>query len=61
MRRSSDSAGEQPSVVTRVAAAQEGPDEAMRQVLATSSTIKASAVRDVVKKNQMEVERNQCC
>ena len=54
MRRSSDSAGKQPSVVTRVAAAQ-GRDEAMRQVLAASSTIKASAVSDadVVKKNQM--------
>ena len=37
------SAGEQPSVVTRVAAAQEGPDEAMRQTLAASSAKEASA------------------
>ena len=42
-------------MVTRVAAAQEGPDEAMRQVLAASSTRKASAASDVdvVEKNQM--------
>ena len=33
------SAGGQPSVATRVAAAQEGPDEAMRQAFAASSTM----------------------
>ena len=44
------SAGEQPSVVTRVAAAQEGPDEAMRQALAASDA-------DVVKKDQMGGEK----
>ena len=38
------SAGGQPSVATRVAAAQEGPDEAMRQALAASSAKEASAV-----------------
>ena len=38
------SAGERPSVETRVAAAQEGPDEAMRQALAASSAKEASAV-----------------
>ena len=41
------SAGEQPSVVTRVAAAQEGPDEAMRQALAASSATEASAAGNV--------------
>ena len=53
------SAGEQPSMATRVAAAQEGPDEAMRRVLAASSTIEASAARDVdvVEKNQMGGEK----
>ena len=53
------SAGERPSVATRVAAAQEGPDETMRQVLAASSTIKASAASDVdvVEKNQMGGEK----
>ena len=51
-------------MVTRVAAAQEGPDEAMRQVLAASnakgvpaasSTMKASAASDadMVEKNQI--------
>ena len=52
-------AGERPSVATRVAAAQEGPDDAMRQALAASSTIKASAVSDadVVEKNQMGGEK----
>ena len=38
------SAGGQPSVATRVAAAQEGPDEAMRQALAASSAKETSAV-----------------
>ena len=37
------SAGEQPSVVTRVVAAQEGPDEAMKQALAASSAKEACA------------------
>ena len=43
------SAGEQPSVATRVAAAQEGPDDAMRQVVAASSAKEASAVRNAKK------------
>ena len=62
------SAGERPSVATRVAAAQEGPDEAMgqalpacsaKEVVAASSTIKASAASDVdvVEKNQMGGEK----
>ena len=38
------SAGGQPSVATKDAAAQEGPDEAMRQALAASSAKEASAV-----------------
>ena len=56
------SAGEQPSVAARVEAAQEGPDEAMKQVLAASSAKEASAASDadMVGKNQT-VERNQCC
>ena len=37
------SAGERPSLATRVAAAQEGPDEAMKQALAASSAKEASA------------------
>ena len=44
------SAGRQPSVATRVEAAQEGPDEAMNQVLAASSAREASvagSARDV--------------
>ena len=54
MRRSS-SAGERPSLATRVAVAQEGPDETMRQALAASSAKEASAASDadVVEKNQM--------
>ena len=40
------SAGEQPSVVTRVAAVQEGPDEATRQALAPSSGKEAFAVNN---------------
>ena len=53
------SAGEQPSVATRVAAAQEGPDETMRQALAASSAKEASAASDadVVEKNQMGGEK----
>ena len=49
------SGGEQPSVATRVAAAQEGPDEAMNQALAAGSAKEASAACDaeVVEKNQM--------
>ena len=49
------SARERPSVATRVAAAQEGLDEAMRQALAASSAIKTSAASDVdvVEKNQV--------
>ena len=49
------SAGEQPSGATRDAAAQEGPDETMRQALAASSAKEASAASDadVVEKNQM--------
>ena len=35
------SAGEQPSVATRVAAAQDGPDEAMIQTLAANSAKEA--------------------
>ena len=35
------SAGEQPSVATRVAVGQEGPDEAMEQALAASSAKEA--------------------
>ena len=52
------SAGERPSVATRVAAAQEGPDEAMRQVLAASSAKEASAASDanVVEKNQLGLQ-----
>ena len=53
------SAGEQPSVATRVAAAQEGPDETMRPALAASSAKEASAASDadVVEKNQMGGEK----
>ena len=61
------SAGEQPSLVTRVVAAQEGPEEAMRQALAASSakeayavsTRKASAASDadMVEKNHMGGEK----
>ena len=63
------SAGEQPSVATRVAAAQEGPDEAMRQALAASSAKVESAVSnakevasaasdvDVLEKNQVGREK----
>ena len=53
------SAGGQPSVATRVATAQEGPDEAMRQALAASSAKEASAASDadVVEKNQMGGEK----
>ena len=38
------SAGEQPCVVTRIVAAQEGPKKTMRQALAASSAKEASAV-----------------
>ena len=44
------SAGEQPSVATRVEAAPEGPDEAMNQALAASSAREApvaSSARNV--------------
>ena len=53
------SAGGQPSVATRVAVTQEGPDEAMRQALAASSAKEAFAASnaDVVKKNQMGGEK----
>ena len=53
------SARGQPSVATRVAAAQEGPDEALRQALAASSAKEASAASDadVVEKNQMGGEK----
>ena len=63
------SAGGQPSVVTRVVAAQEGPEETMRQALAASSAKEASAASDadVVEKNQMGGETSvadcvsKCC
>ena len=57
------SAGEQPSEAARVEAAWEGPDEAMKQAFAASSAKEASAASDVdvVEKNQMGGERNQCC
>ena len=53
------SAEEQPSVATRIAAAQEGPDETMRQALAASSAKEASAAgdADVVEKNQLGGEK----
>ena len=53
------SARERPSVATRVAAAQEGPDEAMRQAFVASSAKEASAARDadVVEKNQRGGEK----
>ena len=46
-------------MATRGAAAQEGPDEAMRQALAACSAKEASAVSDadVVEKNQMGGEK----
>ena len=53
------SAGEQPSVVTRVVAAQEAPEETMRRALPASSAKEASAASaaDVVDKNQMGGEK----
>ena len=53
------SAGEQPSVATRVEAAQEGPDEAERQALAASSVREASVVSDadMVDKEQVGVKK----
>ena len=53
------SAGEQPSVATRVAAAQDGPDETLRQAHAARSAKEASAASDadVFEKNQMGGEK----
>ena len=56
------SAGERPSVATRVAAAQEVPDEAMRQVLA-ASTRQRRLLRATWtwSRRTRWVERKQCC
>ena len=53
------SAGEQPSVVTRVVTAPEGPEETMRQAFAATSAKEASAASDAdaVEKNQMGGEK----
>ena len=57
------SAGEQPSVAASLEAAQEGPDEAMKQALAAIIAKEASAASDTRTwlGRTKRVERNQCC